>query len=298
MSTPTPDIVREVPRLAPRDPDANKGVFGRVLIVAGSRGLSGAAVLCGSAALRGGAGLVRVAIPEGVLPIVAAGNPCYMTVPLPQDNDGRLSADAGPELVEVMKQSTVAAVGPGLGRGDGVSAVVRDVLEKTTLPLVLDADCLNAMPPFLDILKRRQGPCILTPHPGEFARLLGGNVPDVQAHREELAVRFAADHNVVLVLKGRQTVVSDGRRLYVNETGNPGMATGGTGDVLTGLTAALFGHGLEPFAAGQLAVYLHGSAGDLARDALGETALIAADLLESLPYAFMAHAADQPPPRH
>jgi ADP-dependent NAD(P)H-hydrate dehydratase len=298
MPTPTPDIVREVPRLAPRDPDANKGDFGRVLVVAGSRGMSGAAVLCASAALRGGAGLVRVAVPEGVLPIIAAGNPCYMTVPLPQDNDGRLSADAGPELVEVMNHSTVVAVGPGLGRGDGVSAVVRDVLGKTTLPLVIDADGLNALPPFLELLKSRTGPCILTPHPGEFARLLGCDVPNVQAHREELAVRFAADHGVVLVLKGRHTLVSDGRRLYVNDTGNPGMATGGTGDVLTGLTAALLAQGLEPFTAAQLAVYLHGSAGDLARDALGETALIAADLLESLPYAFMAHAADPTPPRH
>jgi ADP-dependent NAD(P)H-hydrate dehydratase len=294
MPTPTPDVIREVPRLAMRDPDANKGDFGRVLIVAGSRGMSGAAVLCASAALRGGAGLVRVAVPAGIMPIVAAGNPCYMTLPLAEDNDGRLNGDAWPELIEAMNQSTVAAVGPGLGRGDGVSAVVRGVLEKTTLPLVLDADCLNALPPFLDILKRRQGPCILTPHPGEFARLLGCDVPNVQAHREELAVRFAADHGVVLVLKGRHTLVSDGRRLYVNDTGNPGMATGGTGDVLTGLTAALLGQGLEPFAAAQLAVYLHGSAGDLARDALGETALIAADLLESLPYAFMAHAASEP----
>ena len=298
MPTPTPEMVREVPRLAPRDPDANKGDFGRVLVVAGSRGMSGAAVLCASAALRGGAGLVHVAVPEVVLSIVAAGNPCYMTVPLPEDDDGRLHADAEPELIETINQSTVAAVGPGLGRGKGVSAVVQAILEKTTLPLVLDADGLNALPPLLELLKHRQGPSILTPHPGEFARLLGCDVPNVQAHREELTVRFAADHNVVLVLKGRQTLVSDGRRLYVNDTGNPGMATGGMGDVLTGLTAALVGQGLEAFAAAQLAVYLHGSAGDLARDALGETAPIAADLLESLPYAFMAHAADPTPQRH
>ncbi len=295
MSTPAPDIVREVPRLAPRDSDANKGDFGRVLVVAGSRGMSGAAVLSASAALRGGAGLVRVAVPEGVLAIVAAGNPCYMTVPLPQDTDGRLSVDAGPEVIEAMEQSTVAAVGPGLGRSKGASAVVRDILEKTTLPLVLDADGLNALPPFLDLLKQRQGPCVLTPHPGEFARLLGCDVANVQAHREELAARFAADNGVVLVLKGRHTLVSDGRRLYVNDTGNPGMATGGTGDVLTGLTAALLGQGLDAFAAAQLAVYLHGMAGDLARDALGETAMIAADMLDSLPYAFIAHAADRTP---
>ena len=239
--------------------------------------------------------LLRVAVPEGALPIIAAGNPCYMTVPLPEDEDGRLHADAELELIEAINQSTAVAVGPGLGRGKGVSVVVQAILEKTTAPLVLDADGLNALPPVLELLKRRQGPSILTPHPGEFARLLGCDVPNVQSHREELTIRFAADHNVVLVLKGRHTLVSDGRRLYVNDTGNPGMATGGTGDVLTGLTVALMGQGLEAFAAGQLAVYLHGSAGDLARDALGETALIAADLLESLPYAFMAHATDPAP---
>ena len=141
---------------------------------------------------------------------------------------------------------------------------MRDVLEKTILPLVIDADGLNALPPFLDLLKSRKGPCILTPHPGEFARLLGSDVANVQAHREELAIRFAADHGVVLVLKGIIRLSATAERLYVNDTGNPGMATGGTGDVLTGLTAALLGQGLELFAAAQLAVYLHGSAGDLA----------------------------------
>src|SRR5207302_7448661 len=138
-----------------------------------------------------------------------------------------------PELVALLGQNTAAALGPGLGRGEGVSAVVRAVLEQTTLPLVLDADGLNALPPMLDVLKRRPGPRVLTPHPGEFGRLLGCDAAAVQARRQELAVRFAADHGVVLVLKGRHTLVSDGRRLYVNATGNPGMATGGTGDVLT-----------------------------------------------------------------
>ena len=295
---PTPEVIAEVPHLAPRGPDANKGEFGRVLVVAGSRGMSGAAVLCASAALRGGAGLVRLAVPAGVLPIAAAGNPCYMTVPLSEDDHGRLAAAAAPELVALLKENTAAGLGPGLGRGEGVSAVVRAVLEQTGLPLALDADGLNALPPFLDVLKRRRGPTVLTPHPGEFARLLGCDIPHVQAHRQELAVRFAADHGVILVLKGRGTVVSDGRRVYVNDTGNPGMATGGTGDVLTGLTAALLGQKLEPFAAAQLAVYLHGRAGDLARDVLGETSLIAADLLHYLPQAFRAHAAETPRQRH
>jgi len=298
MEMPTADADAAVPRLAPRDPDANKGDFGRVLLVAGSRGMSGAAVLCASAALRGGAGLVRLAVPADVLPVAAVGNPCYMTVPLPEDDHGRLAANAVPELVALLNQSTAAGLGPGLGRGDGVSAVVRAVLEQTTLPLVLDADGLNALPPFLDALKHRQGPTVLTPHPGEFGRLLGCDAAAVQARRQELAVRFAADHGVVLVLKGRHTIVSDGRRVYLNDTGNPGMATGGTGDVLTGLTTALLGQGLDSFAAARLAVYLHGLAGDLARDALGETSLIATDLLDHLPRAFQMHAAQTPLQRH
>jgi len=285
------EIVAEVPRLAPRDPDANKGDFGRVLLAAGSRGMSGASVLCASAALRGGAGLVSLAVPAGILPISAAGNPCYMTAPLPEDEHGRLAAAAAPELVALMGKNTAAGMGPGLGRGDGVSAVVRTVLVQTTLPLVIDADGLNALPPLLDALKRRGGPTVLTPHPGEFARLLGCDILHVQADRQGLVVRFASEHGVVLVLKGHRTVVSDGRRVYLNTTGNPGMATGGTGDVLTGLTAALLGQKLAPFDAAVLAVYLHGLAGDLARDALGETSLIATDLLEYLPRAFRAHEA-------
>ena len=295
---PTPDIVTEVPRLAPREPDANKGDFGRVVLTAGSRGMSGAAVLCATAALRGGAGLVRVATPAGVLPIVAVGNPCYMTVPLPEDGQGHLAAAAAPELVALLGQSTAAGIGPGLGRGDGVSAVVRAVLEQTTLPLVVDADGLNALPPMLDLLKKRRGPTVLTPHPGEFGRLIGSDAAAVQADREGLAVRFASDHGVVLVLKGRRTVVTDGHRMYCNPTGNPGMATGGTGDVLTGLMAAFLGQGLDAFAAAQLAVFLHGRAGDLARDALGETSLIASDLLDYLPQAFRSHAPGGPSPLH
>jgi NAD(P)H-hydrate epimerase len=291
-----PEVVVALPRLPPRRPDANKGDFGRVLVVAGSRGMSGAAVLCATAALRGGAGLVRVAVPAGVLPLVAAGNPCYMTAPLPDDADGRLAAAAETPLVALLNQSTAAALGPGLGRGPDVSAVVRAVLGLTNLPLVLDADGLNALPSPPDVLKKRHGPLVLTPHPGEFAHLLGCDIPTVQARRQELALRFAADHGVVLALKGNGTIVTDGRRLYVNDTGNPGMATGGTGDVLTGLIAALLGQKLGPFEAAQLGVHLHGRAGDLARDALGETALIASDLIDYFPRAFQSHAGRGPRP--
>jgi NAD(P)H-hydrate epimerase len=283
------DVVTEVPLLAPRPADANKGTFGRVLVAAGSRGMSGAAVLCASAALRGGAGLVRLAVPEGILPLVAPANPCYMTLPLAQDAHGRLAADAVPELLDALRGSQAAAVGPGLGRGSDVTCAVLAILGQIGPALVLDADALNALPPYLERLRRHTGPLILTPHPGEFARLTGRTIPEIQARRQELAVRFALEHGIVLVLKGHGTVVTDGRRVFVNPTGNPGMATGGSGDVLSGLLAALLAQGLEPFAAAQLGVFLHGLAGDRARDHLGESSLVAADLVDFLPVAFREH---------
>jgi ADP-dependent NAD(P)H-hydrate dehydratase len=283
-------VVTDVPYLPPRPLDSNKGTFGRVLIVAGSRGMSGAAVLCASAALRGGAGLVRLAVPEGIWTIVAAANPCYTTAPLPQDEHGQLSAAALPELLELIGGNSVAALGPGLGQSVELGDMIASILEQTTTPLVLDADALNVLGGRLDALRRRQGPLVLTPHPGEFARLLGCEIATVQAQRQELAADFARRHGVVMVLKGHGTVVTDGCRIYVNTTGNPGMATGGTGDVLCGLIAALLGQGLETFAAAQLGVYLHGRAGDLAREQLGEVSLIASDLLTFLPHAFGRHS--------
>jgi NAD(P)H-hydrate epimerase len=283
------DLITELPALSPRAADSNKGSFGRVLVVAGSRGMSGAAVLAGGAALRGGAGLVQVASPLGVQPIVAAGNPCYLTAGLPQDADGHFAADAEAGLFALAGPADVVALGPGLGRGEALTALVAALVERLTVPLVLDADGLNALAGRTDVLGRRSAATVLTPHPGEFARLLGCSVGEVQADREVRAAAFADRHRVVVLLKGHGTVVTDGRRLYRNATGNPGMATGGTGDVLTGLIAALIGQGLEAFAAAQLGAYLHGLAGDLARDRLGETALIATDLLGSLPDAFRSH---------
>jgi NAD(P)H-hydrate epimerase len=291
MSTKPPLVITDVPRLPPRPLDSNKGTFGRILVVAGSRGMSGAAVLCASAALRSGAGLVRLAVPEGILPIVATCNPCYTTAPLPQDAHGRLSTAALTELLELVHQNSVAAIGPGLGQSADLGNMLVTVLEQSTTPLVLDADALNVLVERLGALRKHHGPIVLTPHPGELARLLGCDIPKVQANREALAAEFARSHGVVVVLKGYGTVVTDGLRVYVNTTGNPGMATGGTGDVLGGLIAALIGQKLETFAAAQLGVYLHGRAGDLAREQMGEVSLIASDLIDFLPHAFQRHAA-------
>jgi NAD(P)H-hydrate epimerase len=249
--------------------------------------MTGAAILAGSAALRGGAGLVRVAAPDGVLDIIASGNPCYTTIPLPQDHQGRLAAAAGGRLVEQAKDNDVLAIGPGLGRSAEITDVVAALLAQVPIPTVLDADGLNAVAGRNDSLRGHAMPLIITPHPGEFARLLGTDTKTVQGQRDDLAATFARDHNLVVVLKGHGTVVTDGRRLYRNTTGNPGMATGGTGDVLTGLLGALLGQGLEPFDAARLGVYVHGLAGDLACKQLGEVSLTAADLLQFLPQAFL-----------
>ena len=296
MSSSAPlTVVTDVPHLPPRAADANKGTFGRVLVVAGSRGMSGAAVLCASAALRGGAGLVRLAVPEGILPIVATANPCYTTAPLPEDERGQLDAAALPELLELMRGNSVAELGPGLGQSQAIGDMIVAVLEQTDMPLVLDADALNVLAGRLDALRRHAGPIVVTPHPGEFARLLGCDIPTVQARRQELAADFAVAQGVIVVLKGHGTVVTDGRRVFVNPTGNPGMATGGSGDVLGGLLAALIGQKMETFAAAQLGVYLHGLSGDLARGERGEVSLIATDLLHFLPQAFLAHDRNRRP---
>jgi NAD(P)H-hydrate epimerase len=280
------EMIHVVPRLPARPPSSHKGDFGRVLIIAGSRGMSGAAVLCGSAALRGGAGLVRLAVPADILPIVAAGNPCYMTAAMPHDDQGRMTMAAEAPLLELSQSNDIVALGPGLGRSGDLDRLVSNLVQKTDRPMVVDADALNALAENTASLKRRQREIIITPHPGEFARLLGTTTSAVQAQRTELATKFATDRGVVVVLKGHKTLVTDGRRVYENDTGNPGMATGGTGDVITGLIAALLGQKLEAFAAAQLGVHLHGLAGDLVRDQLGEVSLVASDLLHYLPRAF------------
>jgi ADP-dependent NAD(P)H-hydrate dehydratase len=247
--------------------------------------MSGAAVLCASAALRGGAGLVRLAVPEELLSIVAGANPCYLTASLAQDNAGRIADQATQTVLDLAEANDVVALGPGLDRSESLTNLVVKVLAEVQKPIVLDADGLNAIEHHTGALKDRGAPTILTPHPGELARLIRAKVKAIQDHRQEHAIPFAAAHRVILVLKGHGTIVTDGRRIYVNSTGNSGMATGGMGDVLTGLIAALLGQGLNAFAAAQLGVHVHGLAGDLARDELGAVGLIASDLLDHLPRA-------------
>lgn len=269
--------------LEPRDPEAHKGEFGRVLIVAGSMGKSGAAHLAAMAALRSGAGLVTVATPRSVQPILAAMAPEYMTIGLPEDDDGQVTAE-GIERV-LAAQADVIAMGPGLGTGDGVRAFVHGVIERVGVPIVLDADALNACAgEHARLLAGRDGhDVIITPHPGEMARLTGLTTEEVQKDRIGVARSFAESHQLHVVLKGHRTLVAAPEgSVAINMTGNPGMATGGTGDVLTGVIAGWFGQLLDAEGASRLGVYLHGHAGDLAMADLGETALTASDLLTYL----------------
>jgi hydroxyethylthiazole kinase-like uncharacterized protein yjeF len=261
-----------------RAADSHKGDFGRVLVIGGSLGRTGAAHLAAIGALRSGAGLVTVATARSCVPIVAAMAPEYMTEPLEETTAGTVDFAALDRVLEM--NVDIIAVGPGLGQAPATAAFVHGLLERAGVPLVLDADALNAFAGEPDRLMGRDGvDVIITPHPGEMARLLSTSIEAVQSDRLRHARDFAAAHRVHVVLKGHRTVIAspDGRS-FVNLTGNAGMATGGTGDLLTGMIAAWFAQLLDAEAACKLAVYLHGSAGDLAEADEGEVSLVATDL--------------------
>ena len=268
--------------ISPRAADVHKGDFGRVLIVSGSRGKTGAAVLAAAGALKSGAGLVTVATPRGIVPIVAAHAPEFMTEPLEETVDGTVHFAAAEQVLGI--RTDVIAVGPGLGRGEGVQTFVRELIDKSATPLVLDADALNACADEPAALVGRDGrDVIITPHPGEMARLVGCTIDDVQADRLGISRDFATSHKLYVVLKGYRTIVAtpDGK-VFVNPTGSPGMATGGTGDVLTGMLAAWLAQLLDADAACRLAVYLHGAAGELADADQGEVSMTAGDLVDHI----------------
>jgi len=269
--------------LPERELDSHKGVFGHVCLVAGSPGKTGAAYLGGMAALRSGAGLSTVATPSSVQAVVAALGAEYMTLALPEDADGRATALGTGALLA--GGFDVVAAGPGVGTGPPQRDLIENLIKRTTCPLVLDADALSVLAASSEgSFRAREGQTIVvTPHPGEMARLVGRTVAEVQANRIDVAVRYAQSHNVIVVLKGHRTLVAapDGR-VFINSTGNPGMATGGSGDVLTGAIAAWLAQLAEPIDACVLAVYLHGLAGDLAARRRGEAGLTSGDILKHL----------------
>lgn len=270
------------PLVAARRQETHKGTYGRVLIVAGSVGRTGAAILAARAALRSGAGLVTVATPASCLPIVAAGGAEVMTLPLPETGQGTIAAEALGDVLAF--RADVIAVGPGLGTDGATAAFVHDLVERSGVPLVLDADALNAFVDHAPSLAGRDDvPLMLTPHPGEMARLLGVSVTHVQRDRLATTVEFARAHRVHVVLKGHRTIVADpSGDAGVNMTGNPGMATAGSGDVLTGVLAAWFAQLHDARTACRLAVHLHGAAGDLAAADRGQHALVAGDIVNHL----------------
>lgn len=272
-------VITPPPVLPRRERTAHKGDFGRVYLLAGSVGFTGAPVLAAAGALKAGAGLVTVAVPESAYPAAAAKLLCAMPKPLPE-RDGVVAEGALPGIFKALRTADAALVGPGLGWAD---TVARAVVEEAPCPLVVDADGLNALAGHIDVIDtRRDKVTVLTPHFGEFCRLLG----ETPEKPEEAAQDFAKDHGCIVVLKGHRTLTAfpDGESA-LNPTGNPGMASGGSGDVLAGMLVSLLGQGFDPKWAVPAAVYLHGRAGDLAAEALGEYAMTAADLLAYLPAA-------------
>jgi len=281
--------------LAPRARDANKGSYGHVLVIGGSVGKTGAAAMAGFAALRAGAGLSTVATAKSALATVASFHPELMTETLPETEQGTISLRAlGSGLESLLARKTLA-IGPGISRNSETAEFVRAVAERgrafsddSVLGMVIDADALNAFEGMAEKLNGRGRTLVITPHPGEMSRLIGMSIAEIQANRLEVARKFAREHELIVVLKGHRTLITapDGT-VWVNPTGNPGMATGGTGDVLTGLVAGLLAqHPENALLATALAVYLHGLAGDLAAESLGENSLVATDLIRFLPAAF------------
>ena len=264
--------------LPDRAVDAHKGDFGKILLLCGSKGYTGAAYLAAMGALRSGAGLVFLGVPESIYAIEAVKLNEAIVFPLP-DADGKLSAASIPEILERLPQMDAVLLGPGLGQGESVFAVVQAVLEHAACPVVLDADGINLVAPHKDIVRGRTAPTILTPHGGEFARL-GGNPEE---DRRTAAEAMAQELNCVILLKGHHTVITNGTATYINPTGNPGMAVGGSGDVLAGVITALLGQGIEPLKAVACGAWLHGAAGDCCAAEIGQYGMLPSDMLRVLP---------------
>lgn len=264
--------------LPDRDENAHKGDFGKILLLCGSRGYTGAAYLAAMGALRSGAGLTFLGVPESIYAIEAVKLSEPIVFPLP-DEAGKLSVAAIPEILERLPQMDAVLTGPGLGQSEGTFQVVRSVLENAACPVVLDADGINVIAAHKDILRGRTNPTILTPHDGEFARL-GGIIGD---DRSAAAAEMARELGCTVLLKGHRTVITDGETTYINHTGNPGMAVGGSGDVLAGIIVSLLGQGIDPLEAAACGAWLHGAAGDLCAAEIGQYGMLPGDMASVLP---------------
>ncbi len=276
------------PMVQRRDRLAHKGHFGHCLIIAGSTGKTGAASLAANSAVRAGSGMVTLAVAESIHSILEIKTTEAMTVPLPDSGSGHLTNSAFPAIEKHLVDKDAVAIGPGLDRRPGTYALVQKLVETVALPLVIDADGLNAIAEDITVLKRKKSKqVILTPHPGEMSRLLGASIPDVEAIRISVAQEFARNYGVFLVLKGSRTIIaSPAGTAAINGSGNPGMATGGMGDVLTGIIVSLLGQGYDAWDACRLGVFLHGFAADMVAEEKGEIGINASDVVEQLPHAY------------
>ncbi len=271
----------------PRSADSHKGTYGHLLAVCGSVGMVGAAILSARAALRSGVGLLTVALPQSIYPIVAAGVPEALCLPLPENEQGRVPQAALPLLRQALKGKTALLIGCGLGCCEDTQVIVRELLGLADCPMVLDADGINAVAQHIDVLETACSSLIVTPHPAEMARLCATTVDDVQADRVGCAMSFAKRYGITVALKGHHTVVADATQYCINPTGNPGMATGGSGDVLAGMIASFAAQGFSSFDAARCGVYLHGLAGDAAAKRCSQRAMLPSDVIEELRGVFL-----------
>lgn len=282
--------------IPPRPLHSHKGDYGHVLVLAGSIGKTGAAIMCTKAAMRSGAGLVTIAVPNSLMDVFQSKVTEEMTLPLPDSGTGMLSKKALESILAFIPNVDVIAVGPGIGVSEDTEKIVHELIQNSTVPLIIDADGINSLcknkkaEPY-HILKRAKAPVVLTPHPGEMARLIQRSEElknKIEKDKINTAISFSKKSGAYLVFKGMPTIIAEPEgRAFVNTTGNPGMATAGTGDILTGIIAALTGQGLSPLDASILGVYLHGLSGDIAAKQTGEHSLVATDIIDFLPYAFI-----------
>ena len=280
-------LMRLPTQLLRRKADSHKGDYGSILILAGSSRFSGAALLCAESTLRAGAGAATIGIPASInLALIKNKAKEVMTLPLPETKAGSLSLAAFSKIKYALKKATVLIIGPGLDNHRSTYALVRKIVRLTRLPLVIDADALGALNHHLKILKEHKDKIILTPHTKEMAELFGIDIAFIKKNRKLVAKKYAKDYNSIIILKGHQSIVTDGKRdFYLNKTGNPGMATAGSGDVLSGIVGAFLAQGLDAFAAAKYATYIHGLAGDIGAKDKTQVGLIASDIISRIPDA-------------
>ena len=271
-------------RFTERDKESHKGTYGRALLVGGSRGMAGAIALSSMAALRGGAGLVTVATADVCLETVAGFHPCLMTIPLPDDDAGRINVEARSILHSHLSEANCIGIGPGLGQSEGLVELIAELYQQANVPMVFDADALNCLAQRNINSLKPAGPRVLTPHLGEFRRLIGNEALEIGSASERV-VDFAKETGTVVLLKGHKSLVTDGAHRYENKTGNPGMATAGSGDVLTGLITALICQHFSPYEAACTAAHIHGLAGDFAAESFGQVSMTSQDIIDALPAA-------------